>query len=442
MNPRFFLILCGIAILLLPQFPLRGQDAKLMVVEHADSLVGKTIDGEAFRELIGRVRLRQDNVAIQCDRAIQHLDRNEVELLGNVVITQDTLTLKTQHGLYFGNTRLARSSAPIEVNDGSTTLTAASGEYDVSTKIAVFTGNVTVDDPDMRIHAHHLVYERDSSKAIATGKVEIDFKQDNAFMLGDSVVQYLRRKVTFITGNPYLRQVDSTFIERTNAPDSLRLDTLHVVSGRMEAHRDSTNTFIARDSVRILRGDLAARADLVMMFRNDSLAVLRHDPVVWYRDNQITADSIAVTFSRNAVEKMEAHREAFAASKSKPEPGDTPGPPGRFDQTEGNVITMFFDGHTLHRIEIVGSAISLYWLYDGRALNGVRRESGDRMVISFKEGKADAIRTAGGVEGVYYPEKLVRNRESSFNLEGFHWRTDRPGYPDIPSSSQHQPAKP
>ncbi|NOY07144.1 MAG: LPS export ABC transporter periplasmic protein LptC [Chlorobi bacterium] len=442
MNTRFFLILFGLICFLLSRFPARGQETKPMVVEHADSLVGKTIGGEAFRELIGHVRLRQDNVSIRCDRAIQFLDRNQVELLGNVVITQDTLTLKTSHGLYFGNTRLARSSAPIEVNDGSTTLTAASGEYDVNKKTAVFIGDVTVDDPRTKIHALHLVYERDSSKAIATGNVEIAFKEDNAFMLGDSVVQYIRRKVTFVSGSPYLRQIDSTFITRRNAPDSLRLDTLHMLSGRMEAYRDSTNTFIARDSVRILRGELAARAELAVMFRNDSLAVLRYDPVVWYRDTQITADSIAVTFSSNAVEKMEAHREAFAASKSKPESGDTLGPPGRFDQTEGNVVSLFFSKHKLHRIEIEGNAISLYWLYDGRALNGVRRESGDRMVITFKDGKADVIRTAGGVEGVYYPEKLVANRESTFNLEGFHWRADRPAYSDLPSSFQHQTATP
>ena len=442
MKPRFFFILFGMFFFLPPWFPAHGQEIKLMVVEHADSLVGKTIGGEAFRELIGNVRLRQDKVIIRCDRAIQYLDRNEVELLGNVVIIQDTLTLKTSHGLYIGNTRLARSSAPIEVNDGSTVLTASSGEYDVNRKIAVFSGDVTVDDPNTRIHALHLVYERDSSKAIATGNVNIDFKQDNALMLGDSVVQYLDRKVTIVRGNPYLRQVDSTFVKRRDAPDSLRLDTLHMTSGRMEAYRDSTNTFVASDSVRILRGDLAARANLVMMFRNDSLAVLRFDPVVWYRDTQISADSIAVRFSSNAVEKMEAHREAFAASKSKPEPGDTLGPPGRFDQTEGDIITMFFNEHKLHRIEIDGSAISLYWLYDGRALNGVRRESGDRMVITFKNGKADVIHTIGGVEGVYYPEKLVHSRESGFNLEGFRWRTDRPNYSHLPFISQQQPATP
>ena len=72
----------------------------MIVVEHADSLVGRVIDGEQARELIGNVRFSQERVRVTCDRALQFIDRGLVELRGNVVVRDDSITLEAPFGLY------------------------------------------------------------------------------------------------------------------------------------------------------------------------------------------------------------------------------------------------------------------------------------------------------------------------------------------------------
>jgi hypothetical protein len=46
----------------------------------------------------------------------------------------------------------------------------------------------------------------------------------------------------------------------------------------------------------------------------------------------------------------------------------------------------------------------------------------------FAEGKAEAITVYGGVEGAYFPENMVKGRETEYALPGFIWRS-RPAAP-------------
>jgi hypothetical protein len=108
---------------------LPAQERTLLRVLAADRLTGSEIGDMEIRELIGNVRLRQDNVYITCDRATQNLTRNSAQLSGNVVITQDTLTMKTPRGNYDGQTRTATSREGVYLNDGHVTLQARIGNY-------------------------------------------------------------------------------------------------------------------------------------------------------------------------------------------------------------------------------------------------------------------------------------------------------------------------
>lgn len=414
-----------------------AQDRNLVHVEHADSLVGSSIDGVDYRELIGGVRIRQDNVRISCQRALQNLDANEVELIGDVVITQDTLVVKTRRGMYNGNERVAWSSSGIFLHDGHTTLTAESGRYETRPKRARFSSRVTVDEPDAFIRSSNLVYERDSAKAVATGEVRVRFKGENVLVTGDSVVHYIDRKFTMFTASPSLWQIDTTVVRRdsvTMHPDSIRLDTTHITARRMEARRDSVNRFTATGDVAMLRGDLAARCGETEYRRSDSMLVLRYAPIAWYEQSQITGDSIALFLADGTLRRMSVIRNAFSLSQSKPSDTASVWPEGRFDQTKGKNIHLTFVDENPDSIRVEETAVSLYYLFDGNALNGVRRESGDLIIIRFVDGEAETIHTIGGVEGTYFPEKFVTGKEETYNLEGFMLRDDKPAreaYPAI-----------
>ncbi len=423
-------------ILMFPATRLAGQDSRQLVVNNADSLVVRTIGGETIRELAGRVDMTQERVRIRCDRAIQNITRNTVQLSGSVIITQDTLTMRGPEAFYDGNLRRAFCERGVELNDGKVTLTAEAGSYRTADRVAFFQRRVLVRDSATEIASRELTYERDSAKAIATGEVFITLRENNTLITGDSVIHYLKKKITFIPLHPRLWQTDTTIVRRdslTGRADSTRIDTLTVTGVTMEAYRDSTARYIVRDSVEIVRSRLSARCGEARLFRADSIAILRSNPIVWHEQNQITGDSIAVRLASGKLRSVDVEGNAFAVSRSRPTEKDTVFPPGRFDQAKGKRITMLFRDDDIDSVIIVKTAQRVYYLYDGKALNGVGIESGDRMFIRFENGQARTIKTVGGIEGIYHPEKLVAGRTENFNLPGFHWREDRPVKPAYPA---------
>lgn len=411
----------------------KAQGRSVLVVEGADQLQGRVSGDMEFRELIGNVRLRQDNVVIRCDRATQNLTRNSAQLSGNVVITQDTLTLRTDAGTYDGETRTASSNRGIYINDGHVVLRARGGSYRAGTKIADFHTDVMVEDTAAVITSRRLHYLRDSALVVAWDDVRIRFKDENATITADSVRHYSDLKHSYFYNSPRFWQIDTTRTTRADAEeDSLSFDTLSIAADRMTALRDSGNRFLSEGDVRIVRSALAALCDAAAFLRSDSLMILRGEPVLWYDENQITGDSIAARVDGGELRALDVVGDAFSISRSKPSEQDTLYPPGRFDQTKGKRIHMRFADRKPERIRVEETAISLYYVYDERALNGVRRESSDLIIIAFSDGKVETIRSMNGVEGTYYPEKYVTGSEASYNLDGFLWREDRPSMPPHP----------
>ena len=436
-NLHIVCIITASLLLLLPGAGTKAQSTSLIKVLQADSLRGSNVNNVLYRELIGHVRINQDRVYISCDHAMQNLTDNSVELYGNVVITQDTLVLKTARGAYNGNTKVAASAqnSSVYLHDGHVTLTADGGLYDTGKKLAHFLSHVHVKDSISDIRSDTLLYVRDSSKAVVTGNVQMEYRKENAIVTGDSAIHYVKKKITFFTKSPILWQIDTNIVRKdslTGKADSIRLDTLSIKSRRMEAYRDSTNYFRVIGDVEIVRKDLSARCGVAQYYRNDSLFILQHEPVLWYDLNQVTGDSIDIFLANDKLDKMIVTGNAYSTSQSKAAEKDTVFPIGRYDQIKGKKLTVVFVNNKASKGRVEQTAISLYYVYDDHALNGVRKESGDLILFDFKEGKLDRIHTIGGVEGTYYPEKYVTGKEATYNLEGFNWRADKPVQPKAP----------
>ena len=76
-----------------------GQQSNSVTIV-GDSLIGKTINGEKIREVIGNVIIKSGNATINCDKSVQHLESSKIDLFGNVYFVQDTLTLITSRAHY------------------------------------------------------------------------------------------------------------------------------------------------------------------------------------------------------------------------------------------------------------------------------------------------------------------------------------------------------
>ncbi len=406
---RLFLWL---AVLFVPWSVLLGQPGRLIVLENADSLLGRVISGENARELIGNVRFRQENVQVSCDRAIQYLSSGRVDLLGNVLVKDDSIRLRAPRGRYHKDERRAEAFDSVYLEDGNVVVTSAYGEYFVDPKRASFRTNATVQDTSSVLVADSLVYMRLDKRTLAFNNVTVFNAADNISISGERFESLAIKKYSRMWERPVLVQFDTTV--------SGRIDTFVVRSRVMELYEFPDRRVVAIDSVQIVRSELSAVCGKATFFvQGDSIA-LRISPMVWYLQSQISGDSINVYLKKRKLDKVVVVGDAFAMSR-----GDFRYP-GRFDQMTGETLSMYFLNQQLDHIDVDIRATSIYHLYEDSAANGFNKTSGDRLRMKFEAGKISSITVMGGVQGQFVPENLLKGKENEFTLAGFRWVEERP----------------
>ena len=419
MNSRpVFLCVLGLTLMTPGAPSVRAQEVS------ADTLHVRQIAGEDVRELIGHVLLTQENTHVTCDRALQYIRDGKFLLTGNVVVTEDSLTLRAPRGVYYRPERRAEGFERVQLDDGNTRLTAEYGEYFAEERRAYFHTHVIVVDSSSVVSADTLLYWRLTRRSIAHGHVVVRSPADRLTIYGGRRDHDALRLFSRMTVSPLMVQVDSA--------GEGRFDTLQVRGVALESYRDSTRRLVARDSVELVRTDLAATSRYACFFTAGDSIVLRGAPVIWYRETQVAGDSINVYLKKRKLQRLLVMGNAFAVSRS-----DSLHPE-RYDQIAGDRLRMAFGTQGLSRTDVEGRAVSLYHLYDDSLANGLNRTSGDRIVMLFAEGKAETITVYGGVEGEYFPENMVRGKEAEYALPGFLWRVSRPRLArGVSSGTQH-----
>lgn len=403
------------------------QGDKIIVLNHADSLVGREIKGESIRELFGNVQFTQGNVVVNCDRAVQYFKTNEVVLTGNVRVQDDTLVLNGKRGIYNSDDKTAEAFEGVYLKEGTRKLFADYGKYFINEQRVLFRNNVVVQDTSSTLLCNELIYFRDQKRTIARKNVIISDLNNNV----KTYSNYFENlgDYSFLMDEPRVVQIDTT--------EEGTLDTLTIVGNEMHSYQDSLPRFVAVGKVIMKRGDVSAECGKSVYYTDSDSIILREKPFVWYEETQVSGDSIFIKLTERKLEKIIVRGNAFAISLS-----DT-NYQNRFDQMSGETITMnFFDGK-INNINVDVTATSLYYLYETESSaadttirvqnpNGINITSGDQINILFEDKKVEAIKIISGVEGKYYPENLVQDKESDYNLAGFNWRQSKPAVPPNP----------
>jgi lipopolysaccharide export system protein LptA len=403
-------------------FSLRAQqDDKVILLHHADSLVGNTIDGQNIRELIGNVEFSQGNVIVNCDRAIQYFKPEQIHLLGNVVVRDDTVTIKSNRGFFYSNEKIAEGFDGVHVEEGSKKLDADYGKYFVNEKKIFFSGNVLVKDTNAILTCDKLTYFRDTKKTIAESNVHIVDLKSSFQTFGNYFEN--ENNISRIADQPRVLQIDTT--------SEGEIDTLQIVSDSMYSRQDSVVYFSSIGNVIISRGDVSAECGRALYYTDADSIILRQTPYVWYAETQVNGDSIFIKLRERKLETIFVSGNAFAISRSDSIYKN------RYDQMSGETITMDFDSNKIQNITVNNTASSVYYLYEEvvsesdslRTIqnpNGLNVTTGDQVIINFVDKRVETIRIIGGVEGKYYPENIIRKKETDYNLAGFNWRENKP----------------
>ncbi len=402
-------------------YPLLGQDDRnIVILEHADSLVTLEINGQEVRQLIGNVVMSQGKTIITCSRATHFLESNIVEMDGMVEVKDDTMRLVGARGKYYVNHKIAEAYDRVMLQDPTTYLTALYGKYYAEEKRAYFKGNVYIEDTTSTITTDEVQYYRENGKAVADGNVKIVNQRNRLTVIGGHLENYRNERYSKVTQNPMLIQIDVN--------SNGKYDTLFVSALMLEAFRDSMERLIATDSVKIFREGLSAQAGLCVYYTDIDSIELKNSPYIWYQNdsldqNQVSGEEIFIKLQNRKLKTVYVNEKAVAISRA-----DTT-LKNRFNQMTGRAIILHFSDNKIREINVVKTATSLYYLFDKNVPNGMNITTGDRIIITFSDGKIDKIKGISGIEGKYYPEKLIAGKEYEFNLPEFNWKTDRPARP-------------
>jgi lipopolysaccharide export system protein LptA len=394
-----------------------AQQGNLIELRYADQLEGKVINGEDVRELTGHVHFVQmpdsgGPVHVWCDRALRFTLQNKMEMYGNVKMVQDSVTIRTKEGVYYGNQRMMHTHTGVQLERGKSVLTAQIGEYFVEEKRSDFSGNVILVDSSSTIWCDKLQYFQKEARSIAMGNVHA-FQYGSALNIyGDSLVHLEQQKFSHVLKHPRLVKIDTA----TNGT----IDTMVIISKEMKSYKDSLERFIAIDSVQMAKSDLSARCALATYYVSDELMTLQTHPMLWSGDNQITGDSMRIRMENKKLRSLWVKNHAVAVSRADSIRTD------RFNQLTGRELTMYFRNDKLEQIDVQRNATSLYYTFDKKDPNGANKSSGDRIFIDFVKGEIDRIKVVGGVQGQYFPEKMINKHEADYNLDGFRWYPNRP----------------
>lgn len=427
-----------------------AQESEHVVVV-GDSLIGKTINGQNVREVIGNVVITQGDVVITCKKAIQYLVKNEFELIGNVIATQDSIVIKTERAYYFGDSRTARSDTTVYLSEPSFDLNAKRGRYYYNQDLAHFTGDVVLVDSSFTLTSQELFYFSEEEKIIARtnvqvmdtssiifadslrhyrkenisfafGNVRVDNFENDLIIYGDSLYNDNTKQYSRVTGSPLFMQIDTS--------SSGKIDTLLISSKVMESFNDSTKKFIAIDSVKIVRGDFASINDKSILYNAEERIEthkLNHDsnrPIIWNEETQLVGDSIFIHLKDRDLDWIDVRGSSVIISKK--ENYDW-----RYDQISGKQINMYFIDGEIVRTEVYDNVLSIYYMFEEGEPSGLIKSSSQTAKIFFDEGQVIDVRLYQSVISEYHPENLVNGKEREFTLPQFIIYGNRPSKQEL-----------
>jgi lipopolysaccharide export system protein LptA len=420
-----------------------------------DSLVGKILNGEAVREVYGNVVLRQGNITITCNKAIQFILRNDAELIGNVVVLQENLTITTERGFYYGNLKKAESKSKVKLDDQKVILTADIGDYFFNEDRAFFQNNVRLYDTATTLTSNYLNYYKNQNRAVAfvnvriidadnvitadtlehfrnsritfaNSGVKITNNSNNIVIYGDKLEDYAQKKYTVINKNPVFIQIDTSYAvqkDSLNASDiedspSIVIDTLVITALTMESYRDSSSIFIAKDSVKIVRGSFASKNAYTIYLKDEDQIITKklgensNQPILWYENSQITGDSINIFLRAGKVRLVDINSNSFIHTHHDVYKN-------RFDQVSGEKIIIDFIDGKIYKTEILGGVLAIYYLYEEDSPNGLTKSTSQSADIRFSENQVSEVKLFGSPTSDYYPENMVESREQEYSLPAF-----------------------
>ncbi len=333
------------------------------------------------------------------DQKMLHF-RDSVRIVNpDYVMTADTMRYDTSR-------EIAWFAGPSEVVGDSIYLYCENGWSDTRNDVSQLMKNAVLDNREQRITGDTLWYDERKGQGEAFGHVTVTDTTDNITGGGNYAWYEKRPERLLFTGTPWfsLFADDDTLTLRADTLRAIPVeDTVGVSHRLLKAYYNCT----------IFSREMQGKCDSLAYSFQDSVIRLYDDPIVWTRENQMTADSIALFTVDSKADHMEMFSSAFVVSSV-----DT----ARYDQISGKNLSGFFIDNKLYRIKVTGNGEAIYYVVDGNELVGVNRARSATIEIFFEDSKIVEIYQNQSPDGTLNPP--LQLPDTDMRLDGFRWHPD------------------
>lgn len=425
---------------------------------HCDSALFQENINKIFAQ--GHVHIEDENsIDVYGDSLIYDGNEKTAELYGNVVLTDDKMRLTTDHLRYNTGDNIAYYNNGGTLVNKENTLTSKIGYYDAkskniyfkdsvklvnpeyiiecdtliynnSTEIVNFVGPTTISSPNDTIYCESgwyntndhsseftqnawiktatfflsgdtLEYNRDLGIGKAYNDVSWTDSSGKTILTGDYAEYYESDEHTLVTKNPIMINVmqnDSLF---------LAADTLHSMLDSSKKYR----LFLAYNDVKIFRKDFQAVADSLSFSYEDSIFRLYHDPVVWFNETQMFADTITIELKEEVIHRIILKNDCFIISEEV-DP--------IYNQIKGKNVIGYFKNDSLVKMNVIGNGQSIYYAVDDSdAFVGANKAECSDILLKFKDNKLAQVLFIFQPDATFLP--MTQIDPLKLRLDGFAW---------------------
>lgn len=391
--------------------------------------------GKGARKLIGDVRIKHEDVTMNCDSAYYYSSTGSVDAFSRVKVVQgDTLTLTGDYAHYDGETRIARVRNHVKLVNKDVTLvtdtldyfrnyayatyrgggvltqadqklTSEKGHFELEEEIFFFSRDVIITNPDYRILTDSLKYDSQTEISYFYGPTEII--NPERYIYCENGWYDSRQDISLVNDNAYLKEEgrtlsgDTLYYEREGGYGRARsnvvmFDSLQnlTLTGNFGIYHSEEEMAMMTDSALMIQVDgtdtLWVHADTLRSFQDPEMEeqsrILKafYKVKIYRHDMQVMCDSLSYVEADSA---FEFYGEPVLWSGE--------------NQLTSTWMKVLMVDQKLHRMDLHQVAMVISQK-DSSRFDQMR---GKEMVGYFRDNKLSRIHVQGNGQTIYYADE-------------------------------------
>ncbi|MCX8020419.1 MAG: OstA family protein [Chitinophagaceae bacterium] len=359
-----------------------------------------------------------------------YADMHDVYFKKNVLLKDPAYTIQTDSLLYNTQSRVTRFIAKTQIRDSSgRIIETTEGFYDLASGKAEFGQRPLIKDGPRKYTANKIIINDSTGIVQLIGNAVVKDTAEGGTLVAGLIVQDRKKEKTLATNKPLMilkQDNDSVYIS-ADTLFSGRLSELFdpndttSVKGKNKKKSeqkatDSTDRYLeAFRNVKIFSDSLQAVSDSLFYSFEDSVFRLYYDPVVWSKDNQISADTLLLFTRNKKAEKLKALRNSFLVNRLNE---------GIYNQVKSDNMTGWFTQGVIDSVHSVGEVSCIYFIQDeDSAYIGINESTSDILDSYFSERELFKVVFRSDVQGTIWP--MREKKPAEMRLPGFRWLEPR-----------------